>query len=101
MRSAYCGRSSPWSTLAWLAKHRAALAKKPKSAPTTIDNYNVPNCPSGQSRGVKTVTTATDSTNAIATPDCSAAVTDPTTDIEAFNAGWAAMATVPAAVTTG
>jgi hypothetical protein len=59
--------------LAWLAEHRAALAKKRKSPPTTIDNDNV--------------------------PDGSAAVTDPTTDIEAFNAGWAAMATAPVAVT--
>jgi 5'-nucleotidase len=87
--------------LAWLARHRTALAKKPKSPPTTIDNYNVPNCPSGKSRGVKTVTTATDLANALATPDCSSTLTKPTTDIEAFNAGYAALATVPAAVTGG
>ena len=36
----------------YLAKHRATLAKKSKTAPTTLDNYNVPNCPSGKSRGV-------------------------------------------------
>ena len=34
--------------VAWLAQHRAALAKKPKTAPTTIESYNVPNCPVGE-----------------------------------------------------
>jgi 5'-nucleotidase len=76
----------------WLAKHRAALAKKPKTAPTTITNYNAPNCPTGKPRGVKTVTTATTTDGAIAEVDCSAAVTAPTTDIEAFNAGWVSLA---------
>jgi hypothetical protein len=47
------------------------------------------------------VTTATDATNAAAGTDCSSTVTDPTTDIEAFNAGYVAAATVPAAVTSG
>ncbi len=56
----------------WLAKHRAALAKKPKTAPTTIDNYNVPNCPSGKSRGVLVVKTAPDVNGAIAGVDCTA-----------------------------
>ncbi len=82
--------------MAWLAKHRSELAKKPKStALTTIDSYNVPNCPTGKPRGVKTVQVANTSDNAIADVDCSAAVTKPTTDIEAFNAGWAAYTTVP------
>src|SRR4029079_11023808 len=75
----------------WLKQHRAELAKKPKSTPTTITNYNVPNCPTGKPRGVKNVTTATTNENAIAEPDCTAAVTAPTTDIEAFNAGWVAL----------
>ncbi len=82
--------------VAWLAQHRAALAKKPKTAPTTIDNYNVPNCPSGKSRGVLKVQTAPDATNAVAGVDCSATGPKPTTDIEAFNEGYAALATVPA-----
>jgi Survival protein SurE len=83
--------------LQWLSKHRAAVAKKPKTAPTTIDNYNVPNCPSGKSRGVLVVTTAPDANNAVATVDCTATSPKPTTDIEAFNEGYAALATVPAA----
>jgi 5'-nucleotidase len=83
--------------LQWLSKHRATLAKKPKTAPTTIDNYNVPNCPSGKSRGVLVVTTAPDANNAVATVDCTATSPKPTTDIEAFNEGYAAVATVPAA----
>jgi 5'-nucleotidase len=82
--------------LAWLAQHRAALAKKPKAAPTTIDNYNVPICPSGKPRGVLKVQTASDATNAVAGVDCSATGPKPTTDIEAFNEGYAALATVPA-----
>jgi 5'-nucleotidase len=82
--------------LAWLAQHRAALAKKPKTAPTTIDNYNVPICPSGKPRGVLKVQTAPDATNAVAGVDCSATGPKPTTDIEAFNEGYAALATVPA-----
>jgi 5'-nucleotidase len=83
--------------LAWLSQHRAALAKKPKTAPTTIDNYNVPNCPSGKSRGVLKVQTAPDANNAVAGVDCTATGPKPTTDIEAFNEGYAALATVPAA----
>jgi 5'-nucleotidase len=82
--------------VSWLAQHRAALAKKPKTAPTTIDNYNVPNCPSGKSRGVLKVQTAPDANNAVATVDCNASGPKPTTDIQAFNEGYAALATVPA-----
>jgi 5'-nucleotidase len=78
----------------WLAAHRSALAKKPKTTPSTITNLNVPNCPSGKPRGVKVVTTATNGVGALANPDCSAPVTTPATDIEAFNAGWAAEAPV-------
>ena len=75
------------------------LAKKPKAAPTTITNYNAPNCPAGKPRGIKKVTTATTTDGAIADVDCAAAVTAPTTDIEAFNAGWVSqsdLSTTPA-----
>jgi len=81
--------------IAWLAKHRAALEKKPKRAPTTIDNYNVPNCPSGKSRGVRMVKTAPDVVGAIAGVDCTATGPKPTTDIQAFNEGYAAVAQLP------
>jgi 5'-nucleotidase len=81
--------------VAWLAKHRAELAKKPKTPLTTITAINVPNCPSGEPRGLKQVQTANTSDGALlSTVDCSAAMTDPTTDIEAFDAGWAAQAPV-------
>jgi 5'-nucleotidase len=88
--------------LQWLKTHRAALAKKPKSAPTTIASYNSPNCPSGQSRGVARVTTAPDAENAFgATIDCAdTGAPKPTTDIEAFNQGFTAYATVPVEPTT-
>jgi len=80
----------------WLDQHRAALAKKPKRAPTTLENYNVPNCPSGTSRGVLKVQTAPDANNAVAPVDCTASGPKPTTDIEAFLQGYAAVAPVPA-----
>lgn len=86
--------------VSWLAEHRAALAKKPKTAPTTIDNVNVPNCPSGKPRGLKQVTTATGIEGSIADVDCEAAVTKPTNDIEGFNAGWAVETTVPVTAAT-
>jgi 5'-nucleotidase len=81
--------------VAWLAQHRAQLAKKPTTPPTTITAINVPNCPSGKPRGLKQVQTATTSDGALLTTvDCTAPVTNPTTDIEAFDAGWAAQAPV-------
>jgi 5'/3'-nucleotidase len=80
----------------WLAKHRSELAKKPKTAPTAIVNYNVPNCPSGSPRGVKVVETGSTVDGIFDGVDCASTITDPTTDTEAFNAGWAAEATVPA-----
>jgi 5'-nucleotidase len=83
----------------WLKQHRAALAKAPKTAPKTIDNYNVPNCPSGKARGVKKVTTAADAEGAVAGVDCASTAT-PQTDIEAFNAGWAALSEVSTTPTT-
>jgi hypothetical protein len=79
-----------------LVKHRAALAKKPKNPPTTLTNYNVPNCPSGKSRGVLNVTTATDATNATAPVNCAATGPKPVTDIDAFIQGYAAVAPVSA-----
>ncbi len=81
--------------VAWLAKHRAALAKKPKTALTTIESYNVPNCPSGKSRGVVKVETAPALPAAAATVDCTATGPKPTTDFEAFNQGYTALSTVP------
>jgi len=87
----------------WLKSHRAALAKKPKGALTTIDNYNAPNCPTGKPRGIKKVATADTNENAIADVDCTAAVTAPKTDIEAFNAGWVSfspLSTTPPTTTT-
>ena len=81
--------------VAWLAKHRAALAKKPKTAPTTIESYNVPNCPSGRSRGVLMVATATALPATPVTVDCTATGPKPTTDFDAFNEGYAALSPVP------
>jgi 5'-nucleotidase len=79
--------------VAWLKEHRAQLAKKPEAAPTSITSYNVPNCPSGKSRGVLDVVPATELP--ASTIDCSATGPKPTTDFEAFNQGYAARTQVP------
>jgi 5'-nucleotidase len=79
--------------VAWLKEHRAQLAKKPKTAPTSITSYNVPNCPLGESRGVLDVVPATDLP--ASTIDCSATGRKPKTDFEAFNQGYAARTQVP------
>ena len=65
--------------VAWLAKHRAELAKKPKTAaPATIDSYQRAELPDRQGpRASSTVTLATTSDGAIADVDCAAAVTEP------------------------
>jgi 5'-nucleotidase len=80
--------------LAWLAAHRAGLAKKPKTAPKTIDSINVPNCPTGKPRGLKLTVTAATQDGAISDVDCSSAITDVTNDIQGFNAGFAVQAPV-------
>ncbi len=80
--------------LAWLAAHRTGLAKKPKTAPRTIDSINVPNCPTGKPRGLKLTVTASTQEGAISDVDCSSAVTDVTNDIAGFNAGYAVQAPV-------
>jgi 5'-nucleotidase len=80
--------------VAWLAAHRAGLAKKPKTALTTIDAINVPNCPTGKPRGLKLTVTASTQDGAIADVDCSSTITDVTNDIQGFNAGFAVQAPV-------
>ena len=39
--------SSAKLAVAWLKSHRAALLKKPKVAPASVEVLNVPNCPAG------------------------------------------------------
>lgn len=79
----------------WLKKHRAQLSKKPKVAPTTITSYNVPNCPSGKPRGVLRVAPAPDLANYLVPLDCTATGPRPTTDVDAYNQGYAAVTQVP------
>jgi 5'-nucleotidase len=81
--------------IAWLRAHRSSLSTAPTAAPTTVVNYNVPNCPSGKSRGVKIVQTARTTRGKQANPRCSGGDPNPTTDVEAFNLGYAAVAPVP------
>jgi 5'-nucleotidase len=79
----------------WLKQHRAQLLKKPKVAPSTITSYNVPNCPSGKSRGVLQVSPAPDLSNVPVPLDCAATGPKPTTDVDAYNQGYAAVTQVP------
>jgi 5'-nucleotidase len=81
----------------WLVAHRAELLNQLTARPTAVTNVNVPNCPTGEPRGVVDVVTATNSDGAFnPTQECASAVTKPITDIEAFNNGWAAFADVVA-----
>jgi 5'/3'-nucleotidase len=79
----------------WLKQHRAQLSKKPKVAPTTITSYNVPNCPSGKPRGVLKVSPAPDLANYAVPLNCAATGAKPTTDVDAYNQGYAAVTQVP------
>lgn len=75
------------AALAWLAEHRDRLE------PGTVDSINVPTCPVGEIRGTVEVPVAPDDStgNPVQVADCTATLTDPPTDIAAFNAGFVAV----------
>jgi hypothetical protein len=61
----------------------------------TVANINVPSCAEGEVRGIVEVETATEGGERALDPaDCTSAVTEPPTDIEAFLVGYAALADV-------
>lgn len=80
----------------WLRDHRSALIASP-APPASVDNINAPTCPTGQVRGLVTVTV--DATarleDALAAPDCASTVPAPAGDVAAFLAGFATLSTVP------
>lgn len=77
----------------WVSAHRDELANG--TAPVVVLNINVPTCSAGTLRGVVTVPLAPDLEGVVFTSiDCTSRVTDPATDIAAFNAGFASVTTL-------
>jgi len=87
----------------WLREHRdALLAGGPP--PTTVDNLNAPTCATGEVRGVAEVPadpTALLADTLMPSVDCSSTVPQPSTDVAAFNAGFATLSHVPITPATG
>jgi 5'-nucleotidase len=86
--------------LGWLRTHRSELLKRPKSAPSTVDNLNVPMCPDGSLRGLLHVDAASgnDSKEILQkTVDCSGSVStkELRDDVHAFMHGYATITVVP------
>jgi 5'-nucleotidase len=75
------------AALDWLAANRDSLEE------SLVVSINVPTCGEGEIRGTVEVPVATDSTtgNPVQVADCTSTLTDPTTDIAAFNAGFVAV----------
>ena len=87
----------------WLREHRdALLAGGP--APTTLDSINAPTCATGEVRGLAEV--PADPTPPLgdalkANIDCTQTVAQPSTDVAAFNAGFATLSQVPITPASG
>lgn len=77
----------------WVKRFRKALAKDPTPT-TTVENLNVPTCTSGHVRGLVEVPAATTVDGALQDQDCTSTLENPTTDIEAFNNGFAAISEI-------
>lgn len=74
----------------WITANTSRLLAK--KAPVQVVNLNVPTCDAGDVRGVKQVPASTnDSEQLVAKVDCNQTTTDVSTDIAAFNAGFAAV----------
>ena len=79
-----------WPSTAPSSRRSPSRLRSPRS--TTTTSRTAPRARSGASRRYELATT---SDGAIADVDCASAVTSPTNDIEAFNAGWASYTKVP------
>ena len=77
----------------WVQAHRKALlAARAGIAGSANGNLNVPTCATGHIRGPVNVTVATSfSGYSIGTVDCTSTVTRPSTDVQAFVDGFAAL----------
>ncbi len=83
------------AVVSWIKDHRGDLgAKKP---PATVVNINGPSCgTTGKIRGTVDVPPATTAEGAVGPQDCSSSVTNPRTDVEALDAGYLVVDTIPA-----
>lgn len=91
----------------WLRQNRKSFAKKAKvdgRALTEIDSINVPNCPAGIQGLYETVLAPEGTSEPLVTADpvnCTSTVRTFTSDAQAFNNGWAAIAQVTVPATAG
>src|SRR5438270_377880 len=76
----------------WLEDHRTELSNR-HGAPTTVDNLNVPTCTSGSVRGqvVATADTTAPLSAALQPADCTSTAAAPSTDVAAFDVGFATL----------
>jgi len=84
---------------AWIKAHRKKITPvKGKKVKVTLDNLNTPTCKPGTAvRGLQVVAVATTFDGALSATevDCASTLTNPKTDIEAFNEGYAALSNLP------
>jgi 5'-nucleotidase len=71
----------------WITAHRAALLAHKVHA--DVVNLNIPTCPTGTLRGVKSMPLSTSVDNSLKIADCTSKQTSFKDDIEAFNNGFA------------
>lgn len=76
-------------TVRWITAHHAALLARHE--PVGVVNLNVPTCATGAVRGVKQVPLAASDAGTLATSDCASTATAVTTDVEAFQNGFASV----------
>jgi 5'-nucleotidase len=79
--------------IAWLEKHRKALAGGPpgRARPAELVSLNVPTCTTGKVRRVIEVPPAATTEGAVGAVDCTSTLRDPPDDIQAFNSGFATL----------
>lgn len=78
--------------VSWVKQHRAALSD------STVANMNVPSCATGAVRGLKELpiqASVPDASEVLSKQDCASTAT-PTTEVAAFNDGFATLTSVPA-----
>ncbi len=81
------------AVLTWLSDNRAALLAG--SAPA-VDSLNIPSCASGAIRGTLTdLPLAEEFDEALSTQRCDSTLSDPQSDVEAFNNGYTTLNRVP------
>ncbi len=78
----------------WVKQHRQAVLKPKKGAPVLFQSLNVPTCTAGSIRGEVTVPAASTTANALTVPDCKSTATHPTSDVDAFNEGFATLSSL-------